>query len=283
MNDRLTDRSIKIIEKGGRVLLKRGGQHFEYMHHHTNIAAGPDHTVWTNKTKLALEFFNLKWAFTIAPLYKAKVVVVYPKRKGNEKPKAIGEFANEKANVSKMHLWVDMEDYTTKCSTCLANFQGEAGIKPCPGKVLRGDSKLSFPPKPAAVRVNHYWFEASDKSSFCLNCLAIGGTEKDPLYCSSKDYTGVKSDTASSTCDKDKSYADLYPDIYESVSQAMKFFPEYKDDMLVRSIRSDLNDKSIIRTYYNEKGMAGYIQLSEINAEDQLVLIKSIIKEIINE
>lgn len=82
-DEELTKRTIKIIEKSGRILLRKKseGAHwipeYWYLHCWTSIPAGPDHAVWGQK-KNAMEFFNLKWALTIAPLYGCKVVVAYP-------------------------------------------------------------------------------------------------------------------------------------------------------------------------------------------------------------
>lgn len=72
-----TEHTIQIIEKHGNILLKtRDGS---YLSSWTNIAAGPDHAVY-GKRESALEMFSLRWAFTIAPLYKCQVVVFYPDR-----------------------------------------------------------------------------------------------------------------------------------------------------------------------------------------------------------
>jgi hypothetical protein len=79
-DDELTQRTIDIINKGGRILLKRDGGW--YLGGWTNIAAGPDLADWSHRAG-ALEIFNLKWAFAIAPLYGCKVVVVFPKKKIN--------------------------------------------------------------------------------------------------------------------------------------------------------------------------------------------------------
>lgn len=76
-DEKLTERTIKIIRKGGRILLKHEKDGW-YLGVWTNIAAGPDKASWSRK-RGALEMFNLKWAFTLAPLYGCKVVVVYPK------------------------------------------------------------------------------------------------------------------------------------------------------------------------------------------------------------
>lgn len=74
---KLTQRTIAIIKKGGRIVLKRADGC--YLGQWTNIAAGPDKADWSSNNKIALEIFNLLWAFTIAPLYKCKVYVIYPK------------------------------------------------------------------------------------------------------------------------------------------------------------------------------------------------------------
>lgn len=74
----LTCKTINIIEDGGRIYLRRKDR--MYLHSWTNIAAGPDNAVWGVR-KDALEFFSLKWALTIAPLYKCKVVVIYPNQR----------------------------------------------------------------------------------------------------------------------------------------------------------------------------------------------------------
>ena len=91
-DERLTERTIKIIRKGGRILLKPRNN-FEpdysdnlapantnwYIHQWTNIASGPD-GVRHGKRNVALEIFDLKWAFALAALYDCRVIVVYPKR-----------------------------------------------------------------------------------------------------------------------------------------------------------------------------------------------------------
>jgi hypothetical protein len=74
---KLTQRTIEIINKGGIILLKKGDW---YIGSWTNLAAGPDSVSWSKKES-ALQIFNLKWAFAIAPLYGCKVVVSYPKPK----------------------------------------------------------------------------------------------------------------------------------------------------------------------------------------------------------
>jgi hypothetical protein len=75
---KLTERTIAIIKKNGKIVLKRADGF--YLSCWTNIAAGPDNADWSGK-KNALEIFSLLWAFTIAPLYKTKVTVIYPKGK----------------------------------------------------------------------------------------------------------------------------------------------------------------------------------------------------------
>ncbi len=75
----LTEKTIDIINKGGRIVLKKDGW---YLSCWSNVAAGPDYAAWGLKNA-ALEFFNLKWAKTIATLYGAKVIIVYPKIRKN--------------------------------------------------------------------------------------------------------------------------------------------------------------------------------------------------------
>ena len=81
---KLTERTIAIIKRGGRILLRKkvgpSNDPYWYIGALTNIAGGPDAVNWSHKHS-ALPFFNLKWAFTIAPLYNCNVVVVYPKKK----------------------------------------------------------------------------------------------------------------------------------------------------------------------------------------------------------
>ncbi len=73
---KLEVRTIAIIKKNGKIVLKRDDGW--YLSSWTNIAAGPDKADWSTKRN-ALEIFSLRWAFTIAPLYKCKVYVLYPK------------------------------------------------------------------------------------------------------------------------------------------------------------------------------------------------------------
>lgn len=74
----MKSRTIQIIEKHGRILLK--SKDGWYVSGVSNLAAGPDCIVW-GKRPGALEMFNLKWAHMFAYLLGCKVVVVYPKRK----------------------------------------------------------------------------------------------------------------------------------------------------------------------------------------------------------
>jgi hypothetical protein len=93
-DERLTERTIKIIQKGGNILLKQRSKpnyvpdYYDnlappnsewYIHQWTNIASGPD-GVRLGKRATALEIFDLKWAFALAKLYDCKVVVYYPER-----------------------------------------------------------------------------------------------------------------------------------------------------------------------------------------------------------
>jgi len=73
-DEKLTARTIKLIERGRHIVLKRGDGW--YLQCWTNIASGPDNAIWTYHRSLALEMFNLKWAFAIAPLYDCKVFSV---------------------------------------------------------------------------------------------------------------------------------------------------------------------------------------------------------------
>lgn len=73
INDRLTERTVKLIKRGRRIVLK--SPNGWYLHCWTNIAAGWDKAHW-GKREVALEIFDLRWAFAIAPLYKCKVVSV---------------------------------------------------------------------------------------------------------------------------------------------------------------------------------------------------------------
>lgn len=71
---KLTQRTLNILKKKGRILLKRN---IQYLGCWTNLASGPDSARWSDR-RGALEMFNLKWAFTFAKLYNCKVVVAYP-------------------------------------------------------------------------------------------------------------------------------------------------------------------------------------------------------------
>jgi hypothetical protein len=69
-DDRWTRRTIRLIESG-RCLILRGDDGW-YLHSWTSIPAGPDAACWGPRDR-ALEVFNLKWAFALAPLYGCKV------------------------------------------------------------------------------------------------------------------------------------------------------------------------------------------------------------------
>lgn len=70
-DERLTERTCELIRKGRSIVLKRKDGH--YLGQHTCIQAGPDSVHWTAWPGLAMDMFNLKWAFAIAPLYGCKV------------------------------------------------------------------------------------------------------------------------------------------------------------------------------------------------------------------
>lgn len=83
----LTYRTIKIIEKGGDILIKRWDGW--YLGCWTNIAAGYDYAHWSRREN-ALEICNLRVAFAIAKLYDCKVVSYYPSRRNKKvNPKSI--------------------------------------------------------------------------------------------------------------------------------------------------------------------------------------------------
>lgn len=75
---KLEYRTIKIIERDGRIVLKRSDGF--YLSNWSNIAAGWDKASWSSKRN-AMEIFNLEMAFALAPLFKCKVFVLYPKGK----------------------------------------------------------------------------------------------------------------------------------------------------------------------------------------------------------
>ena len=73
---KLVDRTCKIIEKNGTIVLRSIKSPEWYLGCWTNIAAGPDKAHWACK-ELALPIFCLEWAFAIAKLYECKVVTIY--------------------------------------------------------------------------------------------------------------------------------------------------------------------------------------------------------------
>lgn len=75
---RLEKRTIDIIKKHGKIVLKNIKSDW-YLNCWTNLAAGFDKASWGLK-RSAQEFYSLELAFAIAPLYKSKVFVIYPKR-----------------------------------------------------------------------------------------------------------------------------------------------------------------------------------------------------------
>lgn len=74
------DRTCKIIERGGFILLKRGPW---YLHQHTNLAAGFDSAVWGTRAA-AMHFDSIDWAFIVARYFESRVVSWYPKEKRKE-------------------------------------------------------------------------------------------------------------------------------------------------------------------------------------------------------
>jgi hypothetical protein len=76
-DEKLTERTCKLIREGKYLILKDKRNEW-YLHQWTNIAAGWDKASW-GKRNVALEMFDLKWAFTIAPLYKCRVYSYDPK------------------------------------------------------------------------------------------------------------------------------------------------------------------------------------------------------------
>jgi hypothetical protein len=75
-DEKLTERTCKLIREGKYLILKRNDGWF--LHQWTNIAAGWDKAEW-GRANVALEIFDLKWAFAIAPLYKCRVYSYDPK------------------------------------------------------------------------------------------------------------------------------------------------------------------------------------------------------------
>ena len=68
----LSERTVLLIKRKRNIYLKNSGG--QYLHQWSNIAGGPDRADWTFVPCLALEIFNLEWAFALAKLYKCKVV-----------------------------------------------------------------------------------------------------------------------------------------------------------------------------------------------------------------
>ena len=80
--DKLHKRTMKIISRGGVILLKKDGW---YLSCWTNIAGGPDTKHFASR-EYALPIDNLQWAFALAPLYNCKIVSAYPKKKERLQP-----------------------------------------------------------------------------------------------------------------------------------------------------------------------------------------------------
>ncbi len=76
-DEKKMDRTCRIIERGGYILLRRGAW---YLHQHTNIAADEDSAVW-GRRNAALHFDTLELAHLLAPYFECKVVVYYPRGK----------------------------------------------------------------------------------------------------------------------------------------------------------------------------------------------------------
>jgi len=70
-SDRLTERTCRLINQGKIIVLRRADG--SYLHAWTLIQAGPDSAHWSGQRLLAMDIFNLEWAFAIASLYKCKV------------------------------------------------------------------------------------------------------------------------------------------------------------------------------------------------------------------
>lgn len=76
------NRTIEIIQNHGIILLKNNDGFYLGC---CNIAGGPDQAHWVWRPE-AMSFSDMKWAFAIAKLYKAKVVVFYPRRENKGFP-----------------------------------------------------------------------------------------------------------------------------------------------------------------------------------------------------
>ncbi len=76
-DEKLMDRTCRIIDAGGYIVLKRGEW---YMQQHTNIAADFDSAVWGTR-RAALHFDTLEMAYLLAPYFECRVVVYYPRGK----------------------------------------------------------------------------------------------------------------------------------------------------------------------------------------------------------
>lgn len=72
---KLTERTIKLIEQGYRIVLRSIDDPEYYLQCHTNIAGGPDKAYWS-RIPSAMDIDNLEWAFALAPLYNCDVWAV---------------------------------------------------------------------------------------------------------------------------------------------------------------------------------------------------------------
>lgn len=77
-DERLTKRTIRLIEQHKLIILKR--KDGCYLGQHTLIQAGMDAARWTTWRVFAMDVDNLKWAFSIAKLYGCKVYSYKPYR-----------------------------------------------------------------------------------------------------------------------------------------------------------------------------------------------------------
>lgn len=76
---RLMDRTCRIIDRGGYILLKRRDDW--YLHQHTNVVAGYDAAIW-GRREAALHIDTIELAFILVQYFNdCRVVVFYPRGK----------------------------------------------------------------------------------------------------------------------------------------------------------------------------------------------------------
>lgn len=75
----LSQRTTKINDRGGRIVLKKADG--TYLYQYTHIPSGPNGVEYVSDPKFAMIIDNLEWAFNLARLYDCKVIVRYPKAK----------------------------------------------------------------------------------------------------------------------------------------------------------------------------------------------------------